>query len=56
MEKEMNKKIPHLEVLIDNSQPQSLITKVYRKKTLTALLTNNCFSITPSSYKLGLSG
>ena len=30
MEKEMDKKIPFLDVLIDNSQPQSLITRVYR--------------------------
>ena len=28
MEKEMDKKIPFLDVLIDNSQPQSLITRV----------------------------
>ena len=53
MEKEMDKKIPFLDVLIDNSQPQSLITRVYCKKTLIVLLTN-CFSITPFSYKLGL--
>ena len=53
MEKEMDKKIPFLDVLIDNSQPQSLITRVYRKKTVTGLLTNY-FSFTPFSYKLGL--
>ena len=47
------KKIPFLHVLIDNSQPQSLIARVYRKKTFTGLLTNY-FSFTPSSYKLGL--
>ena len=39
MEKEVDKKIPFLDVLIDNSQPQSLITRVYRKKTFTGLLT-----------------
>ena len=40
-------------VLIDNSQPQSPITRVFHKKTLTGLLTNY-FSFTPFSYKLGL--
>ena len=49
----MDKKIPFLDVLIDNSQPQSPITRVYRKKTFTGLLTNY-FSFTPFSYKLGL--
>ena len=53
MEKEMDKKIPFLDVLIDNSQPQSPITRVFRKKTFTGLLTNY-FSFTPFSYKLGL--
>ena len=46
MEKEMDKKIPFLDVLINNSQP-------YRKKTFTGLLTNY-FSFTPFSNKLGL--
>ena len=46
MEKEMDKKIPFLDV-------QSPITRVYRKKTFTGLLTNY-FSFTPFSYKLGL--
>ena len=50
----MDKKtIPFLDVLIDNSQPQSPITRVYRKKTFTGLLTNY-FSFTHSSDKLGL--
>ena len=53
MEKEMDKKIPFLDVMIDNSQPLSPITRVYRKKTFTGLLTNY-FSFTPFSYKLGL--
>ena len=53
MEKEMDKKILFLDVLIDNSQPQSPITRVYRKKTFTDLLTNY-FSFTPFSHKLGL--
>ena len=44
-----------LDVLIDNSQPQSPITRVYYKKTFTCLLTaGNYFSFTPFSYKLGL--
>ena len=47
------KKIPFLDVLIDNSQPQSPITRVFRKKTFIGLLTNY-FSFTPFSYKLGL--
>ena len=40
MEKEMDKKIPFLDVLIDDSQPQSPIPRVYHKKTFTGLLTN----------------
>ena len=47
------KKIPFLEVLIDNSQPQSPITRVYRKKSFTTLLTKY-FSFTPFFYNLGL--
>ena len=53
VEKEMDKKIPLLDVLIGNSQPQSSITRVYRKKTFTGLSTNY-FSFTPFSYKPGL--
>ena len=53
MEKEVDEKIPFLDVLIDNNQPLSPITRVYRKKTFTGLLTNY-FSFTPFSYKLGL--
>ena len=53
VEKEVDKKIPFLDFLIDNSQPQSLITRVYCKKTFTGLL-SNYFSFTPFSYKLGL--
>ena len=53
MEKEIDKKIPFLDVLIDNSQPRTRITRVYRKKTFTGLLTNY-FSFTPFSYKRGL--
>ena len=53
MEKEMDKRIPFLDVLIDNSQPQSPITRVYRKKTFTGLV-SNYFSFTLFSYKLGI--
>ena len=42
-----------MDVLIDNSQPRTRITRVYRKKTFTGLLTNY-FSFTPFSYKRGL--
>ena len=41
VEKEIVKEIPFLDVLIDNSQPLSPMTRVY-------------FSFTPFSYKLGL--
>ena len=40
-------------MLTDNSQPLSPVTRVYRKKIFTGLLTNY-FSFTPFSYKLGL--
>ena len=52
--KELNRKLPFLEVLIDNSDTNSLLTRVYRKKTSTGLLTNY-FSFTSYSYKVGLS-
>ena len=39
--------------MIENSQPQSPFTRVYRKKTFTVLFINY-FSCTPFSYKLGL--
>ena len=53
MEKEAQHKLPFLDVLVDNSDPNSLLTRVYRKKTFTGLLTNY-FSFTPYSYKVGL--
>ena len=53
MEKELNRKLPFLDVLIDNSDTNSLLTRVYRKKTFTGLLTNY-FSFTSYSYKVGL--
>ena len=39
MEKELNRKLPFLDVLIDNSDTNSFLTRVYRKKTFTGLLT-----------------
>ena len=55
MEKEINRKLPLLDVLIDNSGTNSLLTRVYRKKTFTGLLTNY-FSFTSFSFKVGLIG
>ena len=52
----MDKKIPFLDILIDNSQPQSPVTRVYRKKTFTRLLANNYlvlpYSLTNYMYEL----
>ena len=53
MEKEAHRKLPFLDVLVDNNDPNSLLTRVYRKKTFTGLLTNY-FSFTSYSYKRGL--
>ena len=53
MEKEAHHKLPFLDVLVDNNNPNSILTRVYRKKTFTGLLTNY-FSFTSYSYKVGL--
>ena len=53
MEKEAHHKLPFLDVLVDNTDPISFVTRVYRKKTFTGLLTNY-FSFTSYSYKVGL--
>ena len=53
MEKRVNHKSPFLDVLIDNHDPNFSLTRVYRKKTITGLLTNY-FSLTSYSYKVGL--
>ena len=53
MEKEVDHRIPFLDVLINNNCSHAPITSVYRKKTFTGLLTNY-FSFSPYSYKLGL--
>ena len=52
MEREIDKKLPFSDILLDNSHP-SIVTSVYRKKTFTGLLTNY-FSFAPLNYKLGL--
>ena len=51
MEREVEKKLPFLDIMLDNGH-SSLITTVYLKKTFTDLLTNY-FSFAPLSYKLG---
>ena len=52
-EKETDHVLPFLDVLIDNTHRNSVVTSTFRKKTLTGLPTN-CFSFTPLSYKIGL--
>ena len=53
METEINHKLPFLDVLLDNSNPLSLVTSVFRKSTYTGLLTN-FLSFASFPYKLGL--
>ena len=55
IETEVNHKlhVPFLEVLLDNSNPPSLVTSVFRKSNDTGLLTN-FLSFAPLPYKLGL--
>ena len=53
MEKEAQHKLFFLDVLVDNNDPNSLLTRVYCKKTFTGFLTNY-FSFTSYSYKVGL--
>ena len=53
METEVNHKLSFLDVLLDNSNPPSLVTSVFRKSTYTGLLTN-FLSFSPFPYKLGL--
>ena len=50
--KKLSHKLPFLDALVDNDS-NSFLTRVYRKKTFTVLLTNY-FSLTPYSYKVGL--
>ena len=51
MEKQQNNKISFLDVHLDNSE--NLITKIFRKKTFTGILTNY-YSFTSFTYKKGL--
>ena len=53
MEKEAQHKLPFLDVLVDNNDPNSFPTRVYRKKTVIWLLTNY-FIFTAYTYKVGL--
>ena len=53
MELENDHKLAFLDVLIDNSHPDSITTSIYRKSTFTGLLTN-FNSFTAFSYKTGL--
>lgn len=48
---EVNHKLPFLDVLIDNSNPPSLVTSVFRRSTYTGLRTN-FLSFAPLPYKL----
>ena len=48
MEREENHQLPFLDVLIDNSHPESHVTSFYRKKIYTGLPTN-FFCVTPYS-------
>ena len=40
MEKEENYKVPFLDVLVENSHPDFLVTLVFRKKSYMGVLTN----------------
>ena len=52
MEAESDKKLPFLDIYVDNTGPM-VVTRVFRKKTFTGLLT--CFfSFASFSYKIGL--
>ena len=53
MEKEVDKKLPFLDDLIDSSEPKSPHTSIYRKKMFSGLLTNY-FSFCSFVYKIGL--
>ena len=53
MKREETHKLPFLDVLLDNSSNQGIITSVFHKKTYTGLLTNY-YVFAPFSYKLGL--
>ena len=52
MEAESDYKLPFLGIYVDNTGP-TIVTRVFRKKTFTGLLTC-CFSFTSFSNKIGL--
>ena len=52
MERKVEKKLPFLDIMLDNGN-SFLITTVFRKKTFTGLLTDY-FSFAPLSYKFVL--
>ena len=52
MEAESDHKLPFLDIYIDNTGP-AIVTRVFRKKTFTGLLTSFS-SLTSFSYKIGL--
>ena len=53
MEKEAYHKLPFLDVLVENNNPNSFLTRGYSKKTFIGLLTSY-FSFTSYSFKVGL--
>jgi len=53
MEKQVNYKLPFLDVLIDSNNPNFTLTRGYHEKNFTGLLTNY-FSFTSYSYKVGV--
>jgi len=52
MEKEAHHQLSFLDVVFDNNDPISFLTRVYRKKTFDGLLTN-FFNFTSYPYKVG---
>ena len=54
MKKEAHHKLPFLDVLVDNNNPNSFLTRVYRKKTFTGLLTI-IISVSPRTPIKGVS-
>ena len=53
VEKQVDNKLPFLDILIELSDNNAFSTSTYHKKTYTGLLLNY-FSFTPSGYKIGL--
>ena len=53
MEAESDHKLPFLDIYIDNAGP-TVVTRLFRKKTLTGLYINMLSSFPSFSYKIGL--